>query len=69
MKVNAILKGIKSENITESNRLIGAGAIFVGRKVGIKPNQKRGNVLKKPWWKRRMQQPVQELWKHINILE
>ena len=55
MKVNAILKGIKSENIPESNRLIRACAIFVGRKVGIKPNQKRGNVLKEPWCKRRMQ--------------
>ena len=68
-EINAIQKGIKSENITESNRLIRACAIFVGIKVGIKPNQKRGNVLKKPWWKRRMQQSVQELWKHINILE
>ena len=41
MKINAILKGIKSENVTESNRLIRACAIFLGRKVGLKPRQRR----------------------------
>ena len=69
MKINAILKGIKSENITETNRLIRACAIFVGRKVGLKPKQRRGNPVKEPWWKRRTQQSIQELRKHINILE
>ena len=69
MKVNAILKGIKSDNITETNRLIRACAIFVGRKVGLKPKQRRGNPVKEPWWKRRIQQSIQELRKHINILE
>ena len=61
MKINAILKGIKSENITETNRLIRACAIFVGRKVGLKPKQRRGNPVKEPWWKRRIQQSIQEL--------
>ena len=69
MKINAILKGIKYENITETNRLIRACAIFVGRKVGLKPKQRRGNPVKEPWWKRRIQQSIQELRKHINILE
>ena len=48
MKVNAILKKIKSENITETNRLIRACAIFVGRRVDLKPNQRRGNAMKEP---------------------
>ena len=39
MKKNAILKEIKSDSITETNRLIRACAIFVGRKVGLKPDQ------------------------------
>ena len=69
MKVNAILKRIKSENITETNKLIGACAIFVGRKVGLKPNQRKGNTVKEPWWKRRIPPSIQELRKHINILE
>ena len=55
MKIKATLKGIKSENITGTNRLIRACAIFVGRKVGLKPKQRRGNPVKEPWWKRRMQ--------------
>ena len=29
----------KSGSITETNRLIRACAIFVGRKVGLKPNE------------------------------
>ena len=40
MKVNAILKEVKSDNITETNRLIKACVIFVGRKVGLKSNQR-----------------------------
>ena len=69
MKVHVILKEIKSENFTETNRLTRACAIFVGRKLGLKPNQRRGNAVKEPWWKTRMQQLIQELRKHINILE
>ena len=69
MKLNAFLTEIKSDKITETNRLIRACVIFVGKKVGLKPNQRRGNVVKETWWKRRIKQSIQELWKHINILE
>ena len=69
MKVNAIMKEIKSGNFTETNRLVKACVIFVGRKVDLKPNQRRVNVVKKLWWKRRIQQSIPELRKHINILE
>ena len=69
MKVNAFLIEIKSDNIIETNRLIRGCFIFVGEKVDIKPNQRRGNAGKVPWWKRRIKQSVQELQKHINILE
>ena len=48
MKINAILKGIKSENIAETNRFIRACATFGGRKVGLKPKQRRGNLVKEP---------------------
>ena len=56
MKVNAILKGIKSENITETNRLIRACDMFVRRKVDLRLNQRRGNAVKEPWRKRGIQQ-------------
>ena len=48
MKANAILKETESENITEIIRLIKACAMFVGKKVGLKPNQRRGNSVKEP---------------------
>ena len=41
----------------------------MGRKVGLTPNQRRENAVKEPWWKRRIQRSIQELQKHINILE
>ena len=42
----------------------------MGKKVGLKPNQRRGNPVKVPWWKQeRIKQSVKELQKHINILE
>ena len=69
MKVNAFLTEIKSGNITETNRLIRACVTFVGKKVGLKPYQKRGNAVKEPWWKRRVKQSIQQLLKRINILE
>ena len=50
MKVNAILKEFKSNNITETNRLIKTFVIFVGKKVGLKSNQRRRNAVKEPWW-------------------
>ena len=68
IKENDILKEIKSDN-TETNRLIRACAIFVGRKVDLKSNQRRGNAVKELWLKRRIQQSKQETRKHINILE
>ena len=48
MKVNAVLREIKSDNIIKTNRLIKACVIFVGRKVGIKPKQRIGNAVKEP---------------------
>ena len=69
MKANAFLMETKSDNIMETYRLIRAYVIFMGEKVGLKPNQRRGNAMKEPWWKRRIKQSVQELRKHINSLE
>ena len=47
MKVNAILKKLKSENITETNRLIRACAIFVGTKPKKRKCNERTMVGKK----------------------
>ena len=60
-KVNAFLKEVKSDNITLTNRLIKECVISVGRKVGFKPSQRKGNAVKELWWKGRVQQSTQEL--------
>ena len=41
----------------------------MGKKVALKQNQRRRNSVKESCWKRRIKQSVQELQKHINILE
>ena len=41
----------------------------MGGIVGLKPNHRRGKAGGKPWRKRRIQQSMQELRKHISILE
>ena len=61
MKVNRVLKEIKSVNMTETNRLIRACVIFLGRKLGLKSIQRRGNALKGTWWRTRIQQLIHEL--------
>ena len=61
MKVNRVLKEIKSVNMTDTNRLIRACVIFLGRKLGLKSKQRRGNALKGTWWRTRIQQLIHEL--------
>ena len=41
MKVNVILKKIKSDNITETNRLIKACVIFVEREVDLNQTKEK----------------------------
>ena len=41
----------------------------MGGIVGLKPNHRRGKAGGNPWRKRRIQQSMQELRKHISILE
>eukprot|EP00795_Rhopilema_esculentum_P006840 gene6840-biopygen8293 len=67
-EVNDALISIRTENITDTNKLISAVALYVARKLGIgKP--KIENKTKEPWWKRRISESINELRKHINILE
>ena len=40
-----------------------------GKNDGPQTKPKKGNAVKEPWWKKRIQQSIQELGKHTNILE
>ena len=59
---------IVTDNITATNNLVKACAILIGRKLGLKPRCKRIER-KEPWWKRRINQSIKEIRRHINLLE
>ena len=68
-KVNKIIGKIRAENVTETNRLIGAVALYVSHKVGLKTGKQKRDVRKEPWWKRRIHGAIKELRKQVNILQ
>ena len=68
-KVNKIIGKIRTENLTDTNKLIGAAAIYISKKVGLKTGNARRNTKKEPWWKRRIKGTIEELRKHVNILQ
>ena len=68
-KVNKIIGKIRAENLTETNRLIGAVALYVSHKVGLKTGKQKRDIRKEPWWKRRIHGTIKELWRQVNILQ
>ena len=62
-KINCILKHIRTENITDTNILIKAVLVYVGKKIGLIAC---GSKNKK---KRRIKKSINKVRKHINILE
>ena len=49
-KVNAVLKFVNTDNITNVRMLVCAAGNLVGERLGIKKTSK--NVQRDPWWKR-----------------
>ena len=68
-KINRILKHIRTENITDTNIIAKAVIIYVGKKIGLKACGSKNKKESEPWWKRRMKKMINEVRKHINILE
>ena len=66
-KVNRVLVNIKTDKITDTNKLIYAVAQYVSKKVGLRVMGR--NVKREPWWKRRIQNTIRELRSHVNILQ
>jgi len=48
-KVNKIIGRIRTENLTETNTLIGAVALYTSHKVGLKTGKRKGDFRKEPW--------------------
>ena len=68
-KVNKIVGKVRTDNLTDTNKLIGAVAIYISKKVGLKTGNGRRNINKEPWWKRRLKGTIEDLRKHVNILQ
>ena len=68
-KVNRVVSEIQTSNITDTNKLINATAIYIARQVGLKMGSCEGKGSKEPRWKRRIKDSIAELRRHVNILE
>ena len=66
-KVNKILKYVETNNISETNNLIRAAETYIANELGIKEETPRRK--KEPWWKRRIEEDINILKKHISILD
>ncbi len=51
--VSKVLGSVSTKNLSETNRLILAGAVVVGEKLGVKSSQSKQEK-STPWWKRRL---------------
>ena len=58
-KVDSVIEKITSENITDTNDIIYAGAAVATEMIGVKAGKKSNN--KEPWWRRRLEQRVKGL--------
>ena len=68
-KVNGVVSEIQTTNITDTNKLINATAIYIARQVGLKIGGCKGKGSKQPRCKRRIKDSIVELRRHVNILE
>ena len=62
-KVNRVIELIETKNITQTNNLIKAAAIWVADQLGLKKHE--GGKKKDPWWKRRIEEDIKQLKKDI----
>ena len=68
-RINQLIGDIRTVDITQTNRVIYATMVYIARKVGLKPICDNKKAKQEPWWKRRILTSINELRKHINILE
>ena len=66
-KVNEVIRHIKIDDVTQTNKLAMAAAFWVAKEVGVK----KGKIgeKKEPWWKKRIESVITNLRRDINRLE
>ena len=65
--VNKVLKYIMANDVTETNDLINAVAVYVSHRLGLK--QRKDKVSQEPFWKRRIQRDINELRRTVGKLD
>ena len=65
--VNKVLEYIMTVDVTETNDLINAVAVYVSQRLGLK--QRKDEVSQEPFWKRRIQRDINELRKTVGKLD
>ena len=66
-KVNAVIRHIETDDVTQTNKRAKAAALSIAKAVGVK-KCKIGEK-KEPWWKRRTESDITNLGRDINRLE
>ena len=66
-EVNAVIRHIETDDVTQTNKLAMPAALWVAKEVGVK-KRKIGDK-KERWWKRRIQSDINNLRLDINRLE
>ena len=66
-KVNTMIRDIETDDVTQTNKLAMAPALWVSKEVGVKKS-KIGEK-KEPWWKSRIESDITNLRRDINRLE
>ena len=74
-KVNRVLKYVKTNNITETSKLIKGVSIVVAENLGMKVNRQNNMGTRQrgknqePWWKRRIQSDIKKIQSEFSILQ
>ena len=68
-KVNRVVSEIQTTNITDTNKLINATAIYIARQVRLKMGGCERKRNQESPWKRRIKDSIAELRRYVNILE
>ena len=68
-KINCILQHIRTENIVDTNILIKAVIVYIGKEIDLKASGSENKKESESWWKRRIKKYINKVRKHINIKE
>ena len=68
-KINCIVKHMRTENIADTNILIKAVIVYVGKKIGHKACGSKYEKELGPWWEIKIKKSINKVRKNVNILE